>query len=84
MDEKELRQKLSTIFECGRDYQYHSENEDVAKIYSDESDKIVEQIVAKFTSDNSDYTKCPYEGMTTEECHAYNNGECMNAFVCER
>jgi hypothetical protein len=33
---------------------------------------------------NTEYTKCPYEGMTTEKCHAYNNGECMNAFICER
>jgi hypothetical protein len=53
MDEKELRQKLLAIFGCGRDFEYHSENEDVAEIYRDESDKIVEQIVAKLTSHNS-------------------------------
>ena len=43
-----------------------------------------EKKLSTTTALNTEYTKCPYEGMTTEECHAYNNGECMHAFVCKR
>lgn len=34
------------------------------------------------TSSNSDYPKCTRECMDNQKCHAYNNGECMNAFTC--
>jgi hypothetical protein len=27
--------------------------------------------------------KCTIPGTTTDTCHAYNGGECMNAFVCK-
>ena len=27
--------------------------------------------------------KCTKEPMTTDECHGYNNGVCMNAFTCK-
>lgn len=27
--------------------------------------------------------KCPFKWKDSIKCHAYSNGECMNAFVCE-
>lgn len=34
-------------------------------------------------SPNSEYAKCTQPDMDNKKCHAYNNGECMNAFVCK-
>lgn len=30
-----------------------------------------------------DPKQCTITGMNSKKCHAYNHGDCMNAFVCE-
>ena len=33
-------------------------------------------------NDDQNDNRCPYNEMTIDECHAYNNGECMNFMIC--
>ena len=43
----------------------------------------------KITAHNSDYAKCTIPDCTipdtdNQKCHAYNDGKCMNGFVCKQ
>lgn len=42
---------------------------------------VIRQLQGKFFS--GDPKTCPVLGTTTELCHVFNNGKCMNAAVCK-
>lgn len=65
---------------CEFGYAEMLENETGEYVKYDDIKHLISNV--QITSPNSDYAKCSRKEMDNGKCHAYNSGECMNAFTC--